>query len=201
LDRVIGWAAAAGAYTLLDLQWINTEVKIAPLPDFETPRLWRMLGERYRDNPAVLFDLYNEPHDVKPVDWRYWATLLTDTLREVHPEALVFVSGTDWGYDLRGVRIDREHVVYSPHVYPNKTKRLDRGKAFGHLAGEVPLFAGEWGGWDGDLAWGLEQARYFNDLEMGWTAWSWCDEPHLMRNGEPTLFGRLVKGALLPVTS
>jgi hypothetical protein len=46
------------------------------------------------------------------------------SLREVHPEALVFVSGTDWGYDLRGVRIDREHVVYAGRPGAGATSRI-----------------------------------------------------------------------------
>jgi endoglucanase len=196
LDQVIAQAAERGAYTLLDLQWINTEIKIAPLPDLNSPRTWTLLAERYRDNPAVLYDLYNEPHDAKPADWRYWATLLTDTIRDRHPEALLFVSGMNWGYDLREVELDRDHIVYSTHVYPNKTRDLDPFDAFGHRAGEVPLFAGEWGGWDHDLAWGEELAVYFDQIGMGWTAWSWCDEPHLKRNGASTPFGDLVRSWL-----
>lgn len=198
LDAVIEWTAARGAYTLLDLQWINTGVKIAPLPDFETPAMWRALAERYRGNPAVLYDLYNEPHDVPAADWRYWATLLTDTIREVHPEALLFVSGIDWGYDLRGVLLDRPRIVYSTHVYPWKTSYLDPGTAFGWLAGQQPLFGGEWGGHDGDLNWGRDIARYMDERGMGWTAWSWSDDPHLVRDGVPTPFGELVRSLLTP---
>jgi aryl-phospho-beta-D-glucosidase BglC (GH1 family) len=195
IDQVIAWTSARGAYTLLDLQWINTEVKIAPLPDFNSPQLWRALAHRYRDEPAVLYDLYNEPHDTTAADWRYWATLLTDTIRAEHPEALIFVSGLDWGYDLRGVQIEARDVVYSTHVYPWKTQpRWDR--AFGNLASEVPVFAGEWGGRNDHLDWGQWLIAYFNELDLGWTAWSWVDDPHLQYDGVPTPFGEIVKSAL-----
>jgi len=196
IDQVIAWTSSLGAYTLLDLQWINTEVKIAPLPDFNSPRLWRTLAERYRSDPSVLYDLYNEPHDTTAANWRYWATLLTDTIREVHQDSLIFVSGLDWGYDLRGVRIDARDVVYSTHVYPWKTSpRWDR--AFGDLAREVPVFAGEWGGRDKHLDWGARLAAYLDRLDIGWTAWSWVDDPHLQHEGVPTAFGEIVKGSLL----
>src|SRR5262249_21148314 len=79
LDRIVGWAASMGAYTLLDLQWLDTDTifghlnngsenHIAPLPTERTIELWAILAERYQHEPAVLFDLYNEPHDPLPDD-------------------------------------------------------------------------------------------------------------------------------------
>jgi endoglucanase len=195
IDQVIAWASSFGAYTLLDLQWINVDVKIAPLPDFNSPKVWRTLAARYKNDPSVLYDLYNEPHDTTAVDWCYWATLLTDTIREVHADALIFISGLDWGYDLRDVQIAARDIVYSTHVYPWKTKPR-KEQAFGDLAGQVPMFAGEWGGLDDPLEWGRKLSAYFDQLGIGWTAWSWVDYPHLQRDGEPTAFGAVVKRAL-----
>lgn len=192
IDQVIEWAAGLGAYTLLDLQWLVDE--IAPLPDQQSPRLWRMLADRYYANPAVLYDLYNEPHDVGVADWNYWATLLTDTIRSVHINSLVFVSGMDWGYDLRGVHVDAPDIVYSTHVYPEKQGKWK--DAFGRIAARRPVFAGEWGGWDQHVDWGRDLARYFERLGMGWTAWSWVDKPHLQHGGVATPFGEVVKGEL-----
>lgn len=192
MDQVIQWAAERGAYTLLDLQWLVDS--IAPLPDADSPRLWRILAERYRHNPAVLYDLYNEPHDVTVEEWSRCATLLTDTIRSVHINALVFVSGLDWGYDLRGVHVDAPDIVYSTHIYPDK--KAPWRQAFAQIARKKPVFAGEWGGWDKDLRWGRKLARTLRRLEMGWTAWSWVDKPHLQRDGLPTRFGEIVKAEL-----
>ncbi|MCZ2151593.1 MAG: glycoside hydrolase family 5 protein [Bryobacterales bacterium] len=202
LDDIVRWAAEFGAYALLDLQWLRPDddfgvnpngsvQRIAPLPDFNSPRLWRSLAERYREEPAVLFDIYNEPHGVPAEDWRHWARLLVNTIREVHPGSLIFVSGIDWGYDLRGVPFPGENLVWSTHVYPSKQPGWHA--AFGRAATEVPVFAGEWGGTDHDLAWGRSLAAYLRSLEIGWTAWSWNDWPHLRREGNPTLFGELVR--------
>lgn len=205
MDTFIRWATAHGVYTLLDLQWLRQSdnfgtasngsvIRIAPLPDMDSPRLWRMLGERYRNEPGVLYDLYNEPHDVSAADWNYWATLLTDTLREVHPDSLIFISGLDWGYDLRGVKVDAANIVYSTHVYAGKTPAWK--KAFAKRAKTEPVFAGEWGGTDEQVYWGMELAHLFDQLGMGWTAWSWSDWPHLQQNGQPTPFGSLVRAHL-----
>jgi len=78
LDQAISWAAELGAYTILDLQWLDadtpygtiedeTRVKttnhVPPAPNRNTIVLWRTLATRYRKEPAVLFDILNEPHD------------------------------------------------------------------------------------------------------------------------------------------
>jgi endoglucanase len=73
IDQVIAWAAALGAYTLLDLQWLDADRVfgtnadmtfnlVPPLPDALSIEAWRTLAMRYRDEPAVLFDILNEPH-------------------------------------------------------------------------------------------------------------------------------------------
>jgi endoglucanase len=222
LDQVIGWAAEAGLYTLLDLQWLNFALPygasnhVPPLPIPESIDLWRRLARRYRARPEVLYDIFNEPHDPLPDDpypmvdpagqvldgawvdhprWRRWAEPLVDAIRAEHPGALVFVSGIDWGYDLRGFPLDREHIVYSTHIY------RPRGQAwtecFGALALTHPVFAGEWGFDEAEhAAWGRDVLDFLHQRGLGWTAWSWNDYPLLQSGGLPTTFGRLVKEAL-----
>lgn len=74
LDQAVAWAAARGAYTLLDLQWIDAETprgvgqdgsinRVPALPDAGSVEVWRRLASHFRDAPSVLFDLFNEPHD------------------------------------------------------------------------------------------------------------------------------------------
>jgi hypothetical protein len=223
LDFVIGGAAANGAYTLLDLHWLDAvtprgrtadgrENFVAPLPDAGSIDVWRQLASRYRNEPAVLYDLFNEPHDPLPDDglvtvrrvtmaeWKPWAAKMAAGIRSQNPDALIFISGIDWGYDLRGFPIaGLDDVVYSTHVYPNKGCEWDR--TFGKLARKYPVFAAEWGGGEADLEWGRRLADYFAETGIGWTAWSWADHPRLVEwppapPYRPTRFGELVKGLL-----
>ena len=220
LDRVVRWASFVGAYTLLDLQWLDADRPfggnrnfVAPLPNLQSLDFWHLLASRYSDEPAVLYDLFNEPHDrladdphpliredgvvypltqrrVTTAEWHPWALRLIDVIRSIHPEALIFVSGINWGYDLRGMPLNRANLVYSTHVYRNKG--CNWADAFGDLAGSAPVFAGEWGGESEDLEWGQALAGYFDTLEMGWTAWSWSNEPYLVSRFTPTEFGNIV---------
>ena len=78
IDQVISWAASLGAYTILDLQWLDAETvyghiqdkdgetsdnHVPPTPNSDSITLWKALAKRYRDETAVLFDILNEPHD------------------------------------------------------------------------------------------------------------------------------------------
>jgi hypothetical protein len=176
-----------------------------------------MLARRYRNEPAVLFDLFNEPHDRLPEDpyplfradgseyppdhstvsmteWQPWALLLIDTIREEHPESMIFVSGTNWAYDLRGFPVERRNLIYSTHVYPGKGANWEA--SFGYLSRFIPVFAGEFGGLDHDLDWGHRLLQYFDARLMGWAAWSWSDQPRMVRDYKPTPFGELVQRRL-----
>ncbi|MBM3759367.1 MAG: glycoside hydrolase family 5 protein [Acidobacteria bacterium] len=190
LRQVVQWLWVMGSFAILDLQWLSAESGVAPEPNLGSIACWETLAHAFNDAPYVIFDLLNEPHDVPAKQWVEWAYLLTDTVRAVDPERVVMVGGLDWAYDLRGVHLDLPNVIYSTHVYPNKGKQWDR--CFGDFAWEKPVFAGEFGGWDEDLDWGRELLAYFDARQMGWTAWSWRDKPHLL--GTP--FGELVKSAL-----
>lgn len=226
LDTVMRWAHEEGAYSLLDLQWLDADTErggerqfVAPLPNAESIAVWKLFAARYRHCPWVLFDVFNEPHDrlrndpvpltrpdgrrylwpwkrrAGPKEWKPWAETLLDAIREVHPTALIFVGGSNWAYDLRGMQLQRENVVYSTHVYPGKTPRWQ--EAFGDFSEEVPVFVGEFGGEERDIAWGKDLLLYLEERQIGWCAWSWRDWPFLQKGGALTAFGRLVQKPLV----
>lgn len=239
LDQVISWAAALGAYTILDLQWLDAETvyghtvdqngvetpnHVAPTPDADTIVLWQNLAKRYRDEPAVLFDLFNEPHDrlsgdsfpihligpdgdvvesdssrVGPDEWVPWAERLVAEVRGIRPKGIVLVGGVDWAFDLGGIRVDDPGVLYSVHIYPDR-KPETWTKALGGSS-DLPVFVGEWGGTADNLAFGQELADRIRQERLGWTAWSWVDYPQLIQpprapNYEPTAFGFLIRDQL-----
>ena len=167
----------------------------------------------------MLYDLFNEPHDrlsddpwplnkpdgttypasqyqVTMNEWQPWARKLSEAIRDENPDALVFVAGTNWAYDLRGMPMDLENVVYSTHVYPNKGADWDG--VFGNLSESVPVFAGELGGNEtaSDVDFVRRLLEYLHEREIGWTAWSWFNEPYLVNRYVPTEFGQLVRRTL-----
>lgn len=201
LRQIVDWLAALGAYSILDLQWLDRETiwgpgenRVPPRPDEQSPDCWAKLSEAFRGTPHVLFDLLNEPHDIDAEEWNAWAARLAAAVRAADQDRVLLVSGVGWGYDLRGVWLEAPNVIYSTHVYPWMS--LDWWNRFGFRTEAAPVFAGEWGGEAGHTAWGRQLAAYFDQLGMGWTAWSWRDKPHLQREGIPTEFGDVVFEAL-----
>jgi hypothetical protein len=228
LDSIIQQAASGGAYTLLSLRQLDdvtifgttTDTNgqrvpnyIAPQPDYDAIGMWRLLGERYADEPSVLFDLYTAPHAPLPDDltgydsdwdlWTLWVQMMVAELRRMHPRALCFVSGLANGTDIRGFPIlgtanqAIPNLIYTVHLYPQ----------FGGLRPDMqtlhrtyPLFVTEWGGRYTNLTWGERIAQSLQASAIGWTAAHWNAEPLLANRVKqqiiPTAFGLVVQRAL-----
>lgn len=157
IDTTVQLLAANGAYTLLALSRLDNLRAFGidalgrpsmnpPLPDENSLALWRMLAERYRREPAVLYDIFNEPH--VPLDsdtdflferaaggeddpawigrWHDWVRRIEHVVHRQNQRALVFVSGRRFGLDLRGFPVTlgngapMPNIVYSAHLFfPN----------------------------------------------------------------------------------
>ncbi|CAN5772137.1 hypothetical protein BH09VER1_BH09VER1_46160 [soil metagenome] len=62
VDEVVTLAANRGAYVMLDLHRYRA-------PKLEHVVFWKEVAAAYKNHPAVLFDLFNEPHDIS---WEVW---------------------------------------------------------------------------------------------------------------------------------
>lgn len=63
VDEVITLAANRGAYVVLDLHRFRA-------PKDEHVAFWKDAANTYKSHPAVLFDLFNEPHGISWETWR-----------------------------------------------------------------------------------------------------------------------------------
>lgn len=123
VDDMITAAASRGAYVILDLHTYRA-------PKESTILFWKNAAERYKNHPAVLFGLLNEPHGI---DWETWKNggLVTtkkkkseeiaennqkhgdfqspgmqavlDAVRETGAKNICVVGGLGWSYDLSGI--------------------------------------------------------------------------------------------------
>jgi hypothetical protein len=76
VDSAIATASAMGCYVELDLHWSGTgswgSAKTAAqksMPDAHSTDFWASVAARYANNPAVIFNLYNEPYTTS---WSMW---------------------------------------------------------------------------------------------------------------------------------
>lgn len=181
-------------------------------------QFWQDVAERYKNDPWVLYSIFNEPNHLSWTEWRPVAEQLVDAIRSHNPRALILVSGVNVAYDLKGVANDpvqRDNIVYEVHPYPGQLKWFGSWEDnFGYLSSRYPIFAGEWGfepgnpEWDGGVNgtvenYGKPLRDYLNSKGMSWTAWIWSASwgPAMLRDWQyqPTAFGQFVKNALLLV--
>ena len=125
VDAAVDSAGAHGAYLVLDLHSFGA-------PTTQHLEFWKDAAIRYKNHPAVLFELFNEPHSISWETWRDGASLkgpknknadvgakennednggdvstgmqsLVDAIRATGARNIVIAGGLDWGYDLSGV--------------------------------------------------------------------------------------------------
>jgi hypothetical protein len=212
-------------YVILDLHWAaqggEQATGIIPMPDADhAPDFWRSVAAEYKDDHAVLFDLYNEPHDI---DWDCWQngcevhdervgdyraagmSELVEAVRSTGARQPLMLGGTEWARNDEGWL---EHLppdpakaeVASNHTYNFAACYDSCRRALAEISHTHPVVTGELG--EGDC-----RDRYINPY-MDWAdahgisylGWAWdahggwtCKAgPSLITDydGTPTAFGR-----------
>jgi len=180
VDRIVTLCASHGAYIILDLHWSNTgrwgqDIGQHSMPDPHSVTFWQDLAPVYANHPAVLYDLYNEPHDVTWDIWLQGGTVtdrpnqpgrtpqtfeavgmqtLLDTVRSAGARNVVVAGGLDWAYDFSGILDGRQlkdphgnGVIYANHVYDNKGQSVFTWIAnLEAAAARLPVIVSEFGG-------------------------------------------------------
>jgi endoglycosylceramidase len=165
-------------------------VPVAPLDGFEA--VWKMLADRYKDNPKVVAaDMLNEPPSVcdgGQVSDFY--ERIGKAIRAENPNILLVFEDNAWtGYSQNGFLLPRPlslpNAVYSWHFYPDTWEKgkaalqehVDRAKAW-----NVPLWIGEFNAfnyatdagypsnWSDQLA---ELMAYMKANDVSWTLWEY----------------------------
>jgi hypothetical protein len=179
VDSIVNACAAQNCHLILDLHWSNcgewgTNIGQHCMPDTNSVTFWQDAASRYKNHPAVLFGLYNEPYDVSWDVWLHGGVItekprrgdeprtyqavgmqpLLDAVRATGARNVAFVGGLNWAYDFSGVLEGRElkdpegnGVIYDNHAYPFKGDSAAAWVAKMEMAAEkLPIFIGEFGG-------------------------------------------------------
>lgn len=218
----------AGLYVILDLHWNAPGGERAtgqrPMADLDHAiTFWVSVARVFRADPAVLFDLYNEPHGISWRCWRDgcvlpagWRTAgmqaLVDAVRSGGARQPIIVTGLSWGNGLASWLRYRPHdpagqLVAGFHVYSwlscsavacwNATVRP--------LARSVPVVASEFGDRTCSATFVDRFMKWADSAQVSYLAWTWnpwgCSSPALIRSwdGQPNAYGRAFLTHLLTV--
>jgi endoglucanase len=205
---------AAGLTAILDLHWNAPGTQPATgqqqMPDAShSPAFWASVARTFKTDRNVIFDLYNEPHDVSWRCWRDgcgpWAGMqrLVDAVRATGARQPLMLGGLAWSNDLSGwlrwrPRDPLHQLVASFHVYNFNTCDTaacwDRTVA--PVAKVVPVVTGELGENDCastfiDTYMPWADAHGISYLGWTWDTWDCRNGPALISayDGTPTPFG------------
>jgi hypothetical protein len=156
--QLVDACSSHGAYILLDLHWSDAgewgkNIGQHDLPDANSVVFWKSLAPVYAGNPAVLFDLYNEPSHIT---WDQWSKggpvtetdkktgvtvsyqavglqAILDAIRSTGARNVAVAGGINWSYETRGILEghalsdpDGNGVIYANHPYPHAYAGIGR---------------------------------------------------------------------------
>ncbi len=145
------------------------------------------VSKKYSGNPAVIYEICNEPHDVSwKNDIKPYAEKVIPVIRKNDPDALIIVGSNTWSQDVDEASEDLlqfDNIAYSFHFYAG-THKLDnfKPKLEKALANGATIFVTEWGTSDasGNNGNYFDEANkwldYLDSKGISRINWSLCDK-------------------------
>lgn len=162
VDEVVKLAAGQGAYLILDLHYYGG-------PKESAVEFWKDAAARYANHPAVLFDLFNEPHGISWDLWQKGGAMevtdkttkevtsvqvvgmqtLVDTVRSTGARNIIVAGGLSHALNLSGILEGHalsdtagNGIMYATHFY---NWHGNWEKNFLQVAAVHPVLVGEFG--------------------------------------------------------
>ncbi len=184
VGRIVELCETNHCYVILDLHWSDCNdwgrnIGQHSMPDRNSLAFWKDFAAVYANNPAVIFDLYNEPHDVSWEVWRNGGSItdkpntrrsdppktfdcvgmqqLLDAVRATGAKNMVIAGVLGWASDFSGILKDGglsdpkgNGVVYADHCYDNRDETAYQWIAEMEAASaRFPIIVSEFGGRSG----------------------------------------------------
>lgn len=194
----------AGMMVILELHWtgLSTDYRVAqqPMPNrAHTPEFWRQVATAYKNNSAVVFDLFNEPYPDANTDtdeaWRCWRDggtcrnisyeaagmqELVTAVRSTGAPNVIMLGGVNYAAHLSQWLTHKptdplNNLAASWHVYNFSACNTQAcwNQEAAPVAQQVPLVLGEVGQSDGGTGFVIALLDWMDARNGSYLAWMW----------------------------
>lgn len=140
------------------------------------------VASRYPNDPAVLYEICNEPNGVQWDAIQEYAYAIFPVIRQYSPNAVIVLGTPDYAYDLAPAILHPfpgENFLYAFHYYAGQHPHYNLLEYA--LEKDLPVMVSEWGiNTDKDgkpaLEAGEEFVRFLNSSGISWCGWSMCNK-------------------------
>jgi len=145
------------------------------------------VSKKYANNPAVIYEICNEPHGVSwKNDIKPYAQEIIPVIRKNSPNSIIIVGTNTWSQDVDEASedlLDFDNILYALHFYSGTHKFDDfKPRIEKAIANGAAVFVSEWGTSDasGNNGNYFDEAEkwlsYLDEKEIGRINWSLCDK-------------------------
>ena len=123
IDSMISWTLARNMKIIIDLHHPEMDGKFPTALNLERLTwIWEQVANRYKtsDPEKVIFELWNEPHDMTAQAWLNYASPLLKTIRTIAPNHTIIVGASDWnGINAltKFLPFQDSNIIYTFHFY------------------------------------------------------------------------------------
>jgi len=195
-DSVLKWCRENKIYVLFD-GWHEGGQGNTSGDWSSTVAAWRILADRYKNEDHILWEIFNEPHNIAWTTWAPMAEQLIDTIRSRNPVVKAVVAGTvNWCQqaDVQTRKFNRDKVIYSWHPYggvygSNTASTWEQKFGFIQTSGIAPVMATEWGftSQQDSAGYGTQLIQYLKSKGMSWEGWCYSQSwgPPMLTSENP----------------
>lgn len=196
LDSVVSWCkkyeigiiwdmhGAPGGQNAENISDSDGEARLWTEKEKYWPRcieLWYKIVERYKNEECIIgYDLLNEPlllryKNIDPKMLRELYIQLTETIRTIDKEGIIFIEGDDWAqnFDILEPLDWDPHLAIAFHSYPptSNQEALNRWDSL-RKKYNIPLWHGETGEQGPPYKLNIEATKFLESANVSWSWWT-----------------------------